>query len=165
MTTDDTTTNWFLAQLKPNSHKIACRNLERQGFETFLPVEAETVRRNGEFKTTLKPLFPGYIFVGWSPDTAGWQSVNGTLGVTKLVAFGEQPAPVPDEIIAALMQRYGEAAALEKGDRVRVKSGPFVDFIAQVERVSPDQRVWLLLDLMGRKTRISAARQDVRRTE
>ena len=28
---------WYIAQIKPNSYNSAIRNLERQGFETFLP--------------------------------------------------------------------------------------------------------------------------------
>ena len=54
---------WFLAQLKPNSAQIAKRHLERQGFETFLPLEETTQPRNGKFVTAQRLLFPGYIFV------------------------------------------------------------------------------------------------------
>ena len=39
MTFHDRGTSWFLAQLKPNCANIADRNLKRQGFQTFLPVE------------------------------------------------------------------------------------------------------------------------------
>ena len=51
--------NWFLAQMKPNSHDIANRNLTRQGFETFLPLQEETRRTRGRFVTRRRPLFPG----------------------------------------------------------------------------------------------------------
>ena len=52
-------TSWFLAQMKPNSHDIANRNLTRQGFETFLPLQEETRRTRGRFVTRRRPLFPG----------------------------------------------------------------------------------------------------------
>lgn len=162
---------WGLAQLKPNSHQIARRNLERQGFNVFLPIFVQTMRRAGQFKTQSKPLFPGYIFVGWTTGTPPWQSVNATQGITKLVSFGTQPATVPQDVMTALQERYDETGdtnptvPLEKGDKVHVESGPFVDFIAQVETVDPDQRVWLLLDVMGRKTRILESAKNLRPTD
>jgi len=41
------------------------------------------------------------------------------------------------------------------GDAVKISGGPFAEFIATVETISPDQRVWVLLDLMGRTTRLA----------
>ena len=58
MTFHDRGTSWFLAQLKPNCANIADKNLKRQGFQTFLPMEEETRQRNGKFVTAMRPLFP-----------------------------------------------------------------------------------------------------------
>ena len=41
--------NWFLLQFKPNAHKLAKRNLQLQGFETFLPLQEITVRKKTSF--------------------------------------------------------------------------------------------------------------------
>ncbi len=49
---------WYLAQLKPNSHRIAEVNLSRQGFESFCPMAMETKRQRGKFIKAEKPLFP-----------------------------------------------------------------------------------------------------------
>ena len=43
---------------------------------------------------------------------------------------------------------------LNKGDQVKVLEGPFADFIATVEAYETEQRIWILMDLMGRKTKI-----------
>lgn len=167
---DDINQAWFLAQLKPNSHQIAQRHLMRQGFDVFLPMVEETTRFNGQFKTASKPLFPGYIFVGFDPRKGVWRAINATQGVTKLVSFGSTAAPVPDGIIDALMHRFDQPdnvqqdPPFEQGATVRVSSGPFTDFIGQVEAVEPDQRVWVLLELMGRKTRIGLSSKDLRAT-
>ena len=42
---------------------------QRQGFQTFLPMEEETRQRNGKFVTAMRPLFPGYIFVTFDVAT------------------------------------------------------------------------------------------------
>ncbi len=55
--------HWYLIQFKPNSHRLAERNLLRQGFETFLPMQEVTRRKASRFVNDLRPLFPGYMFV------------------------------------------------------------------------------------------------------
>ena len=43
---------------------------------------------------------------------------------------------------------------LKKGDQVTILKGPFANFIATFEKYEVDQRIWILMDLMGRKTKI-----------
>ncbi len=161
MTVEDDSQSWFLAQLKPNSHRIAERNLRRQGFTTFLPMQERTKTHRGKFQTILEPLFPGYIFVAFDTALGGWKSVNGTYGVTQLVCFGKTPTAVPGDLVSQLMLRCDEmgklpiSESLSQGDRVRLSSGPFADFVTRVEAIDPDKRVWVLLELMGRPTRVA----------
>lgn len=152
---------WFLAQFKPNCHKIAERNLHRQNFQTFLPLHEETRRRSGRFITTMRPLFHGYLFVSFDTSKGGWQAINNTYGITKLVSFANKPQSVPNDLVLKLMQRCDAEGKLlppqkfQTGDTVTLSGGPFSDFVATVEKVDADQRVWVLLDLMGRATRVA----------
>jgi transcriptional antiterminator RfaH len=75
-----------LAQFKPKCHRIAERNLERQGFQSFLPMQEETRRVRGKFTALMRPLFPGYLFVAFDKARGGWQAVNSTYGITRLVS-------------------------------------------------------------------------------
>ena len=61
---------WSLIQFKPNSHRLAERNLHRQGFDTFLPKQKITRIKASRFVGDLKPLFPGYMFVSVNPELA-----------------------------------------------------------------------------------------------
>lgn len=155
-------TTWHLVQLKPNSARIAERNLLRQGFGVFLPRIEETLRRGQRFVTEQRPLFPGYAFVGLDPANPNWRSVNGTLGVSRLVSFGAAPVHVPDDLVSGLMARCDgngllqSAPELSPGDTVVLTYGPFTDFVATIDRIAPDRRVWVLLDLMGRQVRLKA---------
>lgn len=161
-------TGWFPAQIKPNSARIALRNLARQGFATFLPMQQETRRARGRFVTGLRALFPGYLFVSLDLTGGDWRAVNSTFGITRLVSVGPRPVPVPDEVIKALMARCDKAGrlvpadGLTPGDKVTVTEGPFADFVARVETTDPDRRVWLLLELMARQARVSVADDQVR---
>ncbi len=162
------TDSWFLAQLKPNAARIAERNLTRQGYRTFLPLEEQTVSRGGKFVTAMKPLFPGYIFVAFDAARGLWRTVNSTYGVSRLVSFGREPAAVPGDLVAQLIQRCDSGGKLQPvqmpspGDKVTLTSGPFANFVAEVERISADQRVWVLMELMGAKTRVAVDAQQLR---
>ncbi|MFY9210027.1 MAG: transcriptional activator RfaH [Aestuariivita sp.] len=168
MTVLDQDATWFLAQLKPNSVAIADRNLTRQGFATFVPLEDYTRKHNGKFLTVSRPLFPGYIFVAVDVAQGHWRAVNSTQGITRLISFGDQPAVVPSDLMAELMARHNRAEtdAPEKvfspGDAVRVTSGPFFDLVAEIERISADRRIWLLMDMMGGKTKVSVSPRHIR---
>ena len=165
---DMTQTGWFLAQVKPNSAAIADKNLKRQGFETFLPMETQTKQRKGRFVTAQQPVFPGYIFVALDVAQGLWRKVNATYGITKLVSFGSTPAEVPADLVAGLRARCDSEsrmlppADLQKGDKVTIIEGPFAQTIAEIERIDPDRRVWVLLDVMGRRTRTAMDSTQVR---
>lgn len=160
MTHHDLGASWFLAQVKPNCHQIAERNLRRQDFRTFQPMQEETKRRQEKFTSSLRPLFPGYLFVAFDTHKGGWRTINSTYGITKLVSFGADPTPVPLDLISGLMLRCDQdgrllpAPLLKAGDTVEIVGGPFAEFIATVDSIALDKRVWVLLDLMGRATRV-----------
>jgi transcriptional antiterminator RfaH len=159
---------WFLAQIKPNADQLAKRNLERQSFVTFQPLERRTRVRGGKFETTLRPFFPGYLFISYPNTHAPWSLVNSTYGVARLVSFCGKPASVPNQVIADLRAACCEDNVmvqerhLKEGAYVEVSSGPFSSFLGQVERLTPDQRVLVLLDFMGKQTRVNLPAADLR---
>jgi len=151
---------WFILQFKANSHNQATKNLNRQGFETFLPLHNTTSRKLSRFVNTSKPLFPGYMFVRFDRAKPEWYKINNTYGVSQLITFNSILKSIPTTFVDSLMKRYDlsgkliPAEKLKKGDHVTVLTGPFANFIATVEEYEADQRIWVLIDLMGRKSRI-----------
>jgi transcriptional antiterminator RfaH len=161
---------WFLAQLRPNALRLALDHLDRQGFSVFCPRQMETRRRAGRFIEVEAPLFPGYVFITFDPDTAPWRAINSTRGISRLVTFGAaSPSPVPDALIQALMARCDETGALvpqaqfAAGEQVKLVGGPFADFAAKVETMAAQSRVWVLLDIMGRQTRLAVPTSQLQR--
>jgi transcriptional antiterminator RfaH len=151
---------WFILQFKPNSHHLAAKNLNQQGFETFLPLNDTTSRRKSRFINTSKPLFPGYMFIKFDRAESEWHRINSTYGVSRLITFNSILISIPTIFVDSLMKRYDLSGKLlpiqklKKGDQVTVLQGPFANFIATVEKYEADQRIWILMDLMGRKTKI-----------
>lgn len=159
---------WFLAQVKPNADTIARRNLERQRFEVFQPLERQTQIRAGRFVSKVRPFFPGYLFLSYPEAHAPWSLVNSTYGIARVVSVAGKPARVPSSVICELRAACGADGiiamdhSLEPGDQVEVANGSFATFIGRVERLAPDNRILVLMDFMGKQTRITLKSADVR---
>jgi transcriptional antiterminator RfaH len=151
---------WFILQFKSNSHHQASKNLNLQGFETFLPLHDTTSRKLSRFVNTSKPLFPGYMFVKFDRAETEWHKINNTYGVSRLITFNSLLKSIPTKFIDGLMRRYdlsGKLLPIQKlkeGDQVAILKGPFANLIATVEKYEADHRIWILMDLMGRRAKI-----------
>jgi transcriptional antiterminator RfaH len=97
---------WFILQFKSNSHHLAAKNLNRQGFETFLPLHETTSRRLSRFINTSKPLFPGYMFIRFDKAESEWHKINSTYGVSRLITFNSHLKSIPTTFVDHLMKRY-----------------------------------------------------------
>ena len=159
---------WFILQFKANSHDQAVKNLNRQGFEIFLPLHDITSRKLSRFINTTQPLFPGYMFITFDRTEAQWHKINNTYGVSRLITFNSILKSIPTRFVNSLMKRYDLSGKLlpveklKKGDQVTVLTGPFANFIATVEQYEADQRIWILMDIMGRKTKIQTPSDTLR---
>ena len=154
---------WFVLQFKPNSHHQAAKNLNQQGYETFLPFHKTTSRKASRFISSIQPLFPGYMFITFDKTKTEWHKINNTYGVSRLVTFNSNLKSIPTKFVNDLIKRYDTSGnlllkkKLKKGDEVTVLEGPFANFIASVETYETNQRIWILMDLMGRKTLIQTS--------
>ena len=146
---------WFIAQIKPNSYNSAIQNLERQGFEIFLPKMEITQRQENKFIVKNVYVFPGYVFVCFDPLIITWTKINSTYGVKKILTFSNKPAEISSDLILELKNRYEinskltQKQKLQKDDSIKFYTGPFADLIAKVESVDEKNRIWILLEAMG----------------
>lgn len=81
---------WFIVKIKPNSYRYAIQNLERQGFEIFLPKMEITKRQKNKFIVKKVYVFPRYMFVCFDPDMFDWTKINSTYGVLKILTFNKK---------------------------------------------------------------------------
>lgn len=158
---------WFLLKTKPNSHFIASENLKRQGYDVFLPLVLKTKKVSGRFVNKVIPLFEGYVFMGVSNRKISWQAINSTRGISKAITLDGRYYAVDCEIIESLKRRCNSSGIIQKmeevatGDRVRVEKGPFANFICQVEEISDNDRVWVLLEILQQKIRANLLINDL----
>ena len=160
---------WFAVQSKPNAVNITARNLRRQGFCAFLPVERYTLRRGGSLMTATRPYFSGYLFVRFDADTAPWRAIRSTYGVSRLVCFGARPAEVDPELVSALIDACDEDGVVrpkfdaQPGDTLKIAEGPLAGLMGTLEAMAPQERAWVLLDVMGQSTRVCLPTSGLRR--
>jgi transcription antitermination factor NusG len=86
---------WFVARVLDHRENRAQLNLHRLDFRSFVPRLRRTVRHARKLRDTLRPLFPGYIFVIIDVSKQRWRSVNGTFGVALIMVCGAGQAGAP----------------------------------------------------------------------
>lgn len=154
---------WYVVQSQPNAELKAIAHLNRQGFATYLPRYMKRRRHARRVEHVPAPLFPRYLFVGIDIAAQRWRSVFSTVGVSRLVCNGEMPTPIAEEVINGLKMREDESGLVrlqlrpnfDAGDVVRVLDGVFADCLGLYEGMRDSDRVAILLDLLGRKVRVT----------
>jgi transcriptional antiterminator RfaH len=159
---------WYLAYCKARQEATAATNLARQGYEIYLPLLRRRVRRQRQFVNVVGPMFPRYLFIHLDDQTDNWKPIRSTIGVSRLVRFGDLPAQVPDVLIDALRQREGadgvheaDTSRLMRGDRVRIVDGALAGYEAIFEARTSRERVALLLDIAGRPVPVQLRESDI----
>jgi transcriptional antiterminator RfaH len=158
--TSPSTKSWYLVYTKPRQEEVALTNLVRQGYGVYLPRVRQARKRQGRRMLVVEPLFPRYLFIHLDTHTDNWGPIRSTLGVASLVRFGREPARIPDELVAFLKTREGEAGLHEwaeqsyrAGERVRVADGAFRGYEGILLARNSRERVVVLLDILGRPVR------------
>ena len=153
---------WYLVYCKPRQESSARRNLERQGYVTYLPRVRQIRRRQEHRVSVVVPMFPRYLFIRLSTETDNWGPIRSTIGVVSLVRFGQAPAAVPQGFVDMLRARE-DAEGLQPivsepykaGARVRIMEGGFAGYEGIFLARSGRDRVTVLLEVLGRNTRMN----------
>ncbi len=78
---------------------IKNRELEEFFFDIIVPMEEQIEIKDGQRKTNLKKVFPGYVLIKMIVTEKTWYIVRNTRGVTGFVGSGTDPIPLTEEEI------------------------------------------------------------------
>jgi transcriptional antiterminator RfaH len=162
------TLSWYVVHTKIRQEALAMTNLNRQGFECYMPMlKMEKMRRH---KATLveEPMFPRYLFIRLDTSGSGpsWSPIRSTLGVSQLVRFGGHPAVVDSKLIELLRTReqVGQPERLFKaGEKVVVADGPFAGIEAIFKTADAESRSMILLDMLSKPVAMRIETASLRR--
>ena len=149
--------HWYAAFCKTRGEETAAANLDNQGYTVYLPQMLTQSRRAGKWVDRIVPLFPRYLFLKPRDASQSLAPVRSTLGVLNLVRFGGQPAMLSDSVVEALRARQDPAAGVllqrtvfKPGAAVKFVEGPLLGLEGIFSKESGEERVIVLLDLLGK---------------
>jgi transcriptional antiterminator NusG len=144
---------WYVLKVQSSREDTIADALKRrvkiQGLERFfgkivVPTEKITEIRNNKKRVVERKTYPGYIMVQMELNEKTWFLVRETPGVGDFVGAHGTPTKMTDvEVNQMLHQEEQKTTAeapkmridVERGDRVKIKDGPFENFEGTVEEV------------------------------
>ncbi len=159
---------WYALITKPRDEIRALEHLQAQGFHCFLPqIQREKLSR-GRVSCAIEPLFPRYMFIRLDDAKDNFYSVRSTRGVSDFVRFGALPAKVASALIDEIrnrcqLQTAPDASLPQENDAVELLEGPFRGLQAIFQCRDGEQRSILLLKLMQKHVKFSAANREFRK--
>lgn len=157
--------NWHLLMTRPRQEDRAKQQLNNLGFEVFYPRLLANCLKKGTQKKVVSPLFPRYLFIQLGEENGHWSSIRSTRGVLKLIRFADTPARVPSYVIANLKALANEEAIIDQtlekphifvaGEQVEITDSSFKGLQAIVKEQDGEQRVILLITMLGKEQAVS----------
>lgn len=154
--------HWYAVYTKPRQEQRALTNLQQQGYACFLPTLAVQKLRQGALTTVREPLFARYLFIQLDSSQLGksWAPIRSTLGVSRLVSFGAEPAKISAELVHTLRQqnetRQGQTQTLfDPGQAVQITQGPFAGLNAIYQMDDGECRAMVLIELLNKQCRLA----------
>jgi transcriptional antiterminator RfaH len=158
---------WYAVQTRPRQESVAVCNLQRLGYDTYLPKIRVRKRRRQQWCKVVEPLFSRYLFINVTLGEQSTASVRSTRGVVGLVRFGTKLQSVPEHVISYLRQneendtsqRADDRWPHKPGDVVQVLQGPFAGLSGVYQMEKDDHRALLFIELLGRRNTVVVAQQ------
>src|SRR3989338_10855551 len=158
--------HWYVVHTySGHEHKVAITLKQRAEaggftdriFKIFIPKQQKVIISEGKKRTVDERLFPGYVMVNMIMDDDAWYIVRSTRGVTGFVGTGNNPTPLPESEVRALMkftkmETPKFEAKFSVGDSVKIIDGPFKEHLGKVDEVNEEQgKVKVLISVFGRE--------------
>ena len=157
---------WFAVWTRSRHEKSVHEQLRWKDIETFLPTITRWSRWKDRKKQVDWPLFPGYVFARFEPDSS--LPILTCGGVVSIVSFEGRPAPIPDIEIDGVRRlveselQYDPCPLIREGAMVEVIHGPLKGVFGRLVRKGSHARLVLSVDLIGRGVAVTVDAADVR---
>ena len=129
---------------------------EMNTLSLYLPIPHQI--KGGRKQEKEEKIFPGYVLVEMIMDEDSWYVVRHTAGVTKFVGSAKKPIPAKDSEIKKIIHRSTTQTQkiemdVKVGEKVRIISGPFAEFVGDITEVYPDKaKLRAMVSIFGRET-------------
>jgi transcription antitermination factor NusG len=157
---------WYAIWTRSRHEQVVREQLERKGFEAFLPTIPKWSRWKDRKKKIDWPLFPGYCFARF--DTRERLPILKCTGVVNIVAFDGEIVPIPNfeiEGIRRLVEsdlQFDPCPFIREGMMVEVTHGPLKGVVGKLLRKGSHARLVLAVDLIGQAVSVEVDAADVK---
>ena len=148
-------------------HRLKIAGVTHVVPQVLVPFELVTDMKGGKKKTVEKKLYPGYLMVQADMEDGNDLSVikarntlRGIDGLRDFLGARGEPTPLSEAEVTAILSRMTDSETrpqvtigLEKGDMVKINSGPFDGFDGSVDEINPEKgTVRVVVTIFGRPT-------------
>lgn len=159
-------TAWYAIWTRSRHEQVVREQIERKGFEAFLPTITRWSRWKDRKKQIDWPLFPGYCFARF--ESAARLPILKCAGVVNIVSFDGEIAPIPDReidgirLLVSTDLQYDPCPLIREGTMVEVVHGPLKGVIGRLVRKGAHARLVLAVDLIGQAVSVEVDAADIR---
>lgn len=174
---------WCILRVQPQQERWVAETLRDKGVNAYCPLQKlkppqPTIRQAAR----TRPLMAGYVFADL-PDDLSIDIARNLRNVSSIMCMYGVPRRVPRFAIGCLIfleachafdetwepppikdgPRY--SYRWRKGERVRIRGGPFAGFVAEVKNGHGRDHMDVLLSIFGRVTEIVVQHKDLEKPE
>ena len=157
---------WYAIWTRSRHEQTVRDQIERKGYETFLPTIPRWSRWKDRRKKIDWPLFPGYCLVRFEGQNR--LPILTCSGVVTIVSFNGDIAPIQDREIDGIRRlvesdlQYDPCPLIREGMMVEVIHGPLKGVVGRLTRKGAHARLVLAVDLIGQAVSVEVDAADVR---
>jgi transcriptional antiterminator NusG len=157
---------WYAIWTRSRHEQVVLEQLEKKGYEAFLPTITRWSRWKDRKKKIDWPLFPGYCFARF--EGLDRLPVLKCSGVVSIVSFDGEIAPIPAREIDGIRRlvesdlQYDPCPLIREGMMVEVIHGPLKGVSGRLIRKGTNARLILSVDLIGQAVSVEVDAADVR---
>jgi transcription termination/antitermination protein NusG len=141
-------------------NRLKLSDIEDQISQVLIPTEVVAEVKSGKKRISERKFFPGYVLVEMELTDESWYLVKNTPGITGFISSGSKPTPLLSEEVDNILKQSQEKkekpmpkVMFNKGESVRIKEGPFVNFNGIIEEVNPTRgKLKVSVMIFGRST-------------
>lgn len=154
--------NWYVVNTKPHNEFKVINYLNSKNITIFMPKLLVSRSHARKVKKVLRPLFPSYFFVYINIEHS-FRLVKNAIGVKGMLTNGNLPTCVHHDIMQSLFNNTDANGILKRplinefkiGQKIEINNGIFKGKIGSFYSMSAKDRISVLLDFFGRKSKIS----------
>ena len=159
---------WYVVQSKQRGEFRALENLNRQGFDCYLPLIRKEKILNGRLVKIQVPLYSRYLFVRQTSTNQNFSIIRSTFGVTSLVSFGAKACLIGDQVIQCirnLEKIIPDVELFKEGDLVQLTAGPLKGLSGTLKCKNSSHRADILIEFLSKNQLIEVELKDLKAIE